>query len=117
MFPGDFSKTVAEGYERRAKAGFVHSLLLVKDFGAEGDMKRSDSFLSNSDVPSIVCSGIGSCRDVLPDPTINGTLDRVLSLYITAHQSRFDNTNQFDIVESYEIKNNIFDSGNWKKTR
>ena len=115
MFPPDFSKTVPEGYRRRASAGFIHGLLLVKDFDARGGMRRSDTFLSNADVPSIVCSTVGSCANVLPDPIENSVDDRVLTLSITEYPSRMDRTSKFDVKESYEVRNSIFDARNWKR--
>lgn len=62
------------------RACFVQSLLLVKDFGAKGQLSRSDTFLSTADVPSIVCVAVGGCRDVGPDAITNGSRARSLTL-------------------------------------
>jgi len=117
MFPRDFSKTIPEGYQERTSTGFVQSLLMVKDFGAKGVMRRSDKFLSNSDVPSIVCSAVGSCRNVGPDPTMNNVGERTLVFNTTAYVLNPEETQKFDVVESYEVKNSIFSRGNWKRIK
>jgi YidC/Oxa1 family membrane protein insertase len=115
MFPTDFSATVPVGFERRTSAGFVQPLLMVKDFGARGEMRRSDAFMSNSDVPSIVCSGIASCRGVGPTSIDASQGDRVLTVNTTAKPPDWDKTSKFDVKERYRVKGNIFDAKNWTK--
>ena len=79
MFPHDFEKVFPklDGFFAYVP-GHVQPLLLVKDFDAKGDFRRSDTFLSNSDVPSIVCGAVGGCRDVGPDPIANSLGQRRL---------------------------------------
>lgn len=117
MFSPDFVKTIPEGYQQRASAGFAQSLLLVKDFGAKGSLRRSDTFVSSPDVPSLVCSTDVACRDILPDPTRHNVGERSLVFNITALPMDEEKTNKFDIIESYEVRKNIFDAANWKKIK
>lgn len=117
MFPPDFSKTVPEGYQQRASAGYAQSLLLVKDFGAQGSLSRSETFVSSPDVPSLVCSTDVACKDVLPDPTMNNVGERKLVFNITALPWDEEKTNKFDIIESYEVRSSIFDARNWKRIK
>jgi hypothetical protein len=117
MFPPDFSEIVPEGYQQRASAGFAQSLLLVKDFGAQGGLSRSDTFVSSPDVPSLVCTSDVACRDVPPDPTKHNLGERKLVFNITALPWDEEKTNKFDIIESYEVRSSIFDGRNWKRIK
>ncbi len=117
MFPPEFVKMVPEGWQQRASAGFLQSLLLVKDFGAKGRLSQSDSFLSTPDVPSLVCSTDVTCREVLPDQTKTNVEERGRVFNITAPPLDEEKTNKFHIIESYEVRNNIFDAGNWKRIK
>ena len=117
MFPRDFGQAVPEGRYRLAAAGIVQSLLLVKDFGAKGRMSRSETFVSNPDVPSIVCSTVATCRDIGPDPIMTNLGERTLGFTITAWPPEEEEANKLDIIDAYEVKNSIFDARNWKKVR
>ncbi|MGI9303798.1 MAG: YidC/Oxa1 family membrane protein insertase [Gammaproteobacteria bacterium] len=117
MFSREFAKTIPEGPERRAAAGFVQPLLLIKDFEARGNVARSDTFLSNSDVPAIVCSTVGGCGDLRTDPIRNVARDRTLVFNITAQPADVDKSNKFEVQRRYEVKENIFDARNWKRIK
>lgn len=118
MFPPDFSQTVPKGNRSQAEPGWVQSLLLVKDFGAKGNMIRSDTFLSNPDVPSIICAAIEGCRDVGPDPTTNNLGDRVLTFTnSTWDNGKEEGSSSFNVTEGYEVRNNMFDVRNWRRIK
>lgn len=118
MFPSDFSEAVPKGYESRVEPGFVQSLLLVKDFGAKGQLSRSDAFLSTPDVPSIVCVAVGGCRDVGPDAITNGSGARSLTFVNSSwDKAKEEESSYFNIREAYEVRNNIFDPRNWSKIK
>ena len=80
-------------------------------------MSRSNEFLSNSDVPSIACSAVGSCKDVGPDPIKVGADGRVLTFNITAQPTDMEKRSKFDVKERYEVRDNIFDPRNWKRVK
>jgi YidC/Oxa1 family membrane protein insertase len=115
MFPRDFDKTVPKWQGWLSMAGIAHPLLMVKDFGMRGNFRRSNAFLSNSDVPSIVCSAIEACRDVEPDPTAKDNSERTLTFSITRYPPEEARAKKFDIVTKFEVRNNIFDPHNWRK--
>jgi len=118
MFPPEFSQVVPKGARNLAGPGIVQPLLLIKDFGAKGSMSRSDIFLSNSDVPSIVCASIGGCKDVDPDPITIDFRDRILTFTIVAENNpEEEKAPKFNILEAYEVRNNIFNPRNWAKVK
>jgi YidC/Oxa1 family membrane protein insertase len=115
LFPRDFEKTVPKWQGWLSIPGIAHPLLMVKDFGMRGTFRRSNTFLSNSDVPSLVCSAIEACRDVEPDPTKTNTSERTLTFSIIRYPPEEVQAKKFDIVTTFEVRNNIFDPQNWKR--
>lgn len=117
MFPGEFAEALPKIDGFAWLPGLLQPLLLVKDFDAKGDFRRSDIFLSNSDVPSIVCSAAEKCKDVGPDPLTHSLGSRKLSFAVTSEPPELTEAKQFDIKLSFEVKNNIFSMENWTRTR
>ena len=115
MFPSDFQDNFKEGYRRRANAGFLHPLLLVKDFDAKGSLSKSEVFRTNADVPSIICSPFKTCNGVQDYLEIDTKKNRELIFNITEKPKSFNKENKFEIKESYKIKANIFDKKNWER--
>jgi hypothetical protein len=116
MFPPDFEEVVPREISWGPIPGLAQPLLLVKDFFANGELVTSYSFLSNADVPSIACSAIGGCKGIEQDPTKEPKDDRVLTHSRVRWSPEQENVPQFDIYDIYEVRNNIFDPINWKKT-
>ncbi|MGH7256801.1 MAG: hypothetical protein ACREIM_00355, partial [Nitrospiraceae bacterium] len=115
MFPPSFEKTLPKLEGWLSMPGIVHPLLLAKDFEARGNFRRSDTFLSNSDVPSMVCSAIEACTDVGSDPTKIDHLGRTLTFSLIRYPPEEVEAKKFDIVTTFEVKNSIFDPQNWRK--
>jgi YidC/Oxa1 family membrane protein insertase len=114
-FKDSFVSKVPRGYERRMSGGMVNPLLLMKDFGSKGEFKISDRFMSNADVPSIVCSSLKKgcgIKDI--DPT-KKRLDR--ELQVSTVKVNFDSEKSFRIKEAYKVKENIFDPNNWERIK
>ena len=95
----------------------IHVLLLVKDFNKQGPLEIDNRFMSNADVPAIVCSEFNKKEKIAPDPTIEVIENRVLKTmraeswkwhYINRHS-------KFKFKWAYEVRNDIFESENWKK--
>lgn len=117
LFPNDFEKVLPKLYGLISATGHVQPLLLVKDFDAKGDFRRSDNFLSNSDVPSIVCSAVGGCRNVGPDPIANSLGQRRLYFAMTDEPAELTQAKQFDIKAMFEVRDSIFLPENWTRIR
>ncbi|CAK0766109.1 conserved membrane hypothetical protein [Gammaproteobacteria bacterium] len=101
---------------------FYNPLLLVKDFDASGDIKISDDFMTNADVPSIAVSHLPHDKRV--NPFTNNTLDvnskangiNIVASHkwqISDHGEYIFNFNESDIVH---VKDNIFVKENWSGT-
>ena len=115
MFPSSFDTVHPKLDGWMSMPGIVQPLLLMKDFKARGIVRRSDILLSNSDVPSIVCSSIGGCMGVGPDPTRTQHEDRTLTFSMLRYPPEEELAKKFNILTLYEVKRNIFDPQNWRR--
>ena len=117
MLSHDFEKVFPKLDNFYSMPGLVQPLLLVKDLDAKGDFRRSETFLSNSDVPSIVCSAVGGCRDVGPDPTANSLGTRRLFFAMVAWPQGAEKAKKYDIKALFEVRDSIFSPGNWTRIK
>ncbi|MCV6607266.1 MAG: sulfatase-like hydrolase/transferase, partial [Campylobacterales bacterium] len=114
-FHPSFTTKVPRGYERRMSGGMVNPLLIVKDFNSKGEFRVSNRFMSNADVPAIVCSALkDGCNIDDIDPTKN-KLDR--ELFVTTSTSNLDKDKKYNVIEQYSVKRNIFDAKNWERKK
>ncbi len=114
MFPSSFHEVMASGFMGHVVGGFVQALLLVKDFGANGALRRSDALMSNADLPAIACSVVGSCQGVAADPLRRPDPNRKLIFNNIDCDDPADT--KFDVREQYEVAGSIFDPANWRRT-
>jgi hypothetical protein len=112
-----FSRKVPPAYENRLSPGFVNPLLMVKDINSKGNLDISDVFLSNADVPSIVCTVIGSCEGIPADyRKFKGTRVLTVNLYKPDNEVELlSKTGYGHVMSRYEVTDNIFNASNWKK--
>jgi hypothetical protein len=112
-FPGNFR-------DDALKASYFNPVLMVKDFGATGQFKRDDSFMSNADVPNILTSG-----NVVPDPVNPYTGKAFAStvnkkdIHLSAnHNGRLvdHDKNTFRIPDDLwiSLKDSIMNESNWQ---
>ena len=104
--------------------GRFHCLLMVKDFGASGEMREDQTtFMTNADVPSIALKGIVEnpvnpfTNKPIPLDTTSFKKDGVI---ISANDNHVPTTNgkytfKIDNDQWWLVKDNIFKSENWKK--
>jgi hypothetical protein len=90
MFSPDFEDIVPSGYQGRLSPSVIQALLMVKDFGATGTLDQSELFLSNADVPAIVCAAVDSCPGVGKDPIAANRTDRTLTVSTTVRSQSLD---------------------------
>lgn len=108
IFRDDMSKDKGKGWG--------YPILLVKDFNEKGEFKISDTFVSNADLASIVCSASETGCDIPDLDPLKNDLKR--DLYITSFSYKGFNINKkFIIGDIYKVKENIFDPKNWEKVK
>ncbi len=117
MFAENFSDVVPPGPERRLRPGFVNALLMVKDFGARGALKSSNQLMTNTDTISIVCGAIGACRNVAGDPRNSPDVSRKLTISVTDLPHDVSQQDRFDVIDQYQVENDIFNPDNWVRLR
>ena len=120
-------KIVEDLYSGSLEDGFVmdhlNPMLLVKDFGAEGEIKTDTSFMTNADVPLLLL------QDVVENPAnpftgkpMNDSIKKEKGAVVTTNSTWSPDqhrSNTFSIKDDewYTVKDNIFDIKNWKKGR
>lgn len=113
-----FTKEIPPGYEHRFMPSMVQPLLMIKDFNQNKKLAFSNILLSNSDLPSMICSAIASgCRNIKADPTKNLLSDRTLIISNALIPKNLDNEKRFNVMGQYRVQGMIFDPANWKKIR
>jgi hypothetical protein len=94
-------------YEGRSDPGILHPLLLVKPAGTRHAFEIDEKhFMVNTDVYPMICGTWNQCSPEVDPLSIK---DRVHRFYIT--------TPQFVLKHEYEVRNNLFESRNWRKIR
>jgi hypothetical protein len=117
MFKENYAKKVPAGDGYRLISGMVSPLLIVKDINSRGEIRTSDIFLSNADLPSIVCSVFDSNGGIPTDfRKHKGKRKFIVNSYNPDTSNNFLSDIGFKgIIEKYEVTDNIFDGDNWKK--
>ena len=99
--------------------GGFHPTLMVKDFGATGKLTFNRDFMTNADVPLIALEGI---LEKPLNPYSGKELkalkkDGIAVTTSHAHMPKHNNKNTFIINDDqwWSVKDNIFDSKNWKQ--
>jgi hypothetical protein len=94
-------------------------VLLVKDFGAAGPLRRDDSFMSNADVPEIATSGglLNSPINPYSGKTFASTVDKK-DVHISANhgyniQDHDKNAFRIAPAEWLTVHDSIFNESNW----
>jgi hypothetical protein len=90
-----------------------HALLLVKDFGAQGNLVTDTTFMTNGDVPTIAMEGL---IDNPQNPFTGNSIknDKENGVFITSESVR-----KYTIADDQwlHVRDNVFDPDNWKKVK
>ncbi|MGH7146331.1 MAG: YidC/Oxa1 family membrane protein insertase [Nitrospiraceae bacterium] len=108
----------AEDYSPAWHTGAVNPLMMVKDFGARGRLKSSDRLVYNADVISLICSAVGGCQGIGPDPTRQTVDNRSLTYSVTKFTDiEFGRTsNKFEIERNYVLTQNVVNNPRWRES-
>jgi hypothetical protein len=113
-FSNDFSDKITK-HRYKFTSGRIQPILLVKDFNAKGKIKTSEKFVSNADIPSIICSNFkDNCGIDDANPV---KLDLTRELFLTNVDCRELSAEKFKIYYQYKVKDNIFDANNWERIK
>ena len=111
----DFS----EDEKERNEYTFYHPLLLVKDFNSRENLKISDEFMTNADVPSIATSHIKDARNPFTGKLINNNykIDGVDIVTIHSWRQERHRKYKFNFTEKdiIRVRDNLFDKNNWER--
>ncbi|MCE5231258.1 LTA synthase family protein [bacterium] len=120
VFPADASTAGVGGDPNRAPAETVPPkslpLVLIKPFGATGDLKISDAPVSLGDLPATVLSAVGLAKVGPDDSMLTVAAD---SQRVRRHYSLFVDANKLRHVppfEEYEARGFSWFNGSWRKT-
>ncbi len=95
-------------------------MLMVKDFGASGEITRCDDFMTNADTPTLAVSGL------IENPVNPFTGKEINNDEKTAHpqlvtnsknwRTEINNGTTYDTGDGewFAVKDNIFDTNNWE---
>ena len=99
----------------------LHPLLFVKDFNAQGEIKKDNTFMTTADVP-LIC-----LKDIVDHPInpytgkeLTDDIKKTKGAIVTSDSTWSPDqhgTYTFNIKDSdwYTVRDNIFESSNWKK--
>jgi arylsulfatase A-like enzyme len=103
--------------------GHYHPLLLFKDFNSEGPVKTDNTFMTNVDVSSLLLKGLIEhpvnpfTEKEIPLDTTPFKKNGVTITSSDQHQPAYNGKYTFSIKNSewWTVKDNIFESKNWKR--
>ncbi|MBQ7506386.1 MAG: membrane protein insertase YidC [Lachnospiraceae bacterium] len=96
---------------------FLNPLLMVKDFGATGELKVSEEFMTNADVPSMAAAGV---LDKALNPFTGNPLDNQAKeepqIVTTSKRFWITDRKTFDTHDGhwFSVSDDIFDPSSWK---
>ena len=127
IIASDHGRDVYTGkFKREKKLPFMREycnpLLLVKDFGAQGDIKTDNSFMTNADVP------VMAVKDIIADPvnpfTGKNIADEVQKKLVLITSTRNwvpaqQNDDSLAVASGdwYTVHDSIFDEKNWTQVK
>lgn len=99
----------------------LNSLLMVKDFGAHGEIQTDMTFMATADVPAIALKDVAvnpenpfTGNPLSSEPKKDGILVTTADLFMPYHsKSKYE----FTVPEDswYRVRDNIFVDGNWER--
>ena len=110
-------KDFSDNEKERNQYTYYHPLLLVKDFNSSGDLKISNEFMTNADVPAIATAHIKDARNPFTGKLIKGDFKKDGVDIVTIHSWRQEKKRKykFNITEKdiIRVKENLFEKKNW----
>lgn len=95
----------------------IHPLLLVKDFNERGDMKSSDLFMSNADIPALISSAVGGIEGIIEDPIKHPEKERELTINFIPWMPHGNKKDRYKITAQFIVKKDMFNWKNWREVK
>jgi len=93
-------------------SGRLHPLLMVKDFYRNGDLIRSDHFLTNADTAALATEGISS-KDPFENPlNINSDSRELVTSFVPTTEGK-NGKYRYKLFGQFRVKGSIFKNENW----
>jgi len=117
MIPADFKfNEINDNYLHSAQV-----LLMVKKFNSNEGFAIDWRFMSNADVPALICNAAGiDDKNIGKDPTIGEPWEERVLDTVNSSAWRWEqllSRTKFDIYWHYKVKNNLFNDKNWEKIK
>lgn len=94
------------------------AFLMVKEFNASAPLAESREFISNANVPGIICETIGGCFDRTTGKTIRRQpLQEAVLLHETPWQGKSQNKDSFIIDALYRVHGDVTKRESWQEVQ
>ena len=94
-----------------------NALLMYKDFNSKGEIKIETNFMTIADTPYLATKHIPNIKNQFNNKLITNDYKtnkmNLTQLNTFVHTTQFKN--RYDFYYYYNVKDNIFDTNNWKK--
>lgn len=98
--------------------GYYHSLLLVKDFNATGDLVADDQFMTIADVPIRAIEGLAvDTKNPFTSIPLESTVQKdLVKCYFSGSSPESHSKTQFvyDLNQSFSVHTSIYEENNWE---
>jgi len=112
------NKTLDTDFDKSELAGW-NALLLFKDFGAKGEIRTDNSFMTIADVPYLATK---DTSDKVFNPFTGKKLSNkpagdAMTVVTGLGEANDHGKYKFNYTEKYRVKDNIFKAANWEKLK
>jgi FtsH-binding integral membrane protein len=104
------------GAKQQIRYSMYQAFLMVKDFNASSPVAESKEFISNANVPGMICEVIGGCVDHATGKVLHRQpLREAVLLHETPWQGKSQNKDSFIIEAMYRVKGDVTKPESWQE--
>jgi hypothetical protein len=102
--------------KHQIRYSMYQAFLMVKDFNASAPVTESKEFISNANVPGMICEVIGGCFDRATGKTLRREpLRSAVLLHETPWQGKSQKKDSFIIEAMYRVKEDVTKPESWEE--
>jgi hypothetical protein len=102
--------------KKQIRYSMYQAFLMTKGFGASTPLAESKEFISNANVPGMICEVIGGCVDRATGKTLRAQpLDHAVLLHETPWQGKSQKSDSFIIEAMYKVKGDVTRPESWEE--